>query len=569
MIINKYFFLHIPKTAGTSLFTLFRTALGESNVFEVPYLDVNIGKRRAEAIKDFSLVGGHLTFEQMQTDFEQERYRIVFLRHPVDRFVSMYYFNQSRMDMGDPTVRLAKTKDFDSFLAAICETEDFEDIRNIQTRFMTGSFWTKLLPNERIALAKENLLKMDFVGITEYFADSIDLLCLDCQWLPTAEIPRENISIGRPELKKIDENLIKKIMEFSSLDMELYSYGLELYEAKKRELLRECVRRNAEEFRSSSIQSIDINDRDNEQAFEVNIQRESELQDTSSSTDVKNREFGSREIEILSVDISGLDSGSSIMKSGEKAVIRVFVKSKIVEENLTVGLCIEDEFGQMVYGTNSYHLRETILVSEGQTICVRFDLRMDLCEGVYRLVVALHTGEAHWEKCYHWKERACEFRVSGFNGAFAQGIIRLYPKQTVESEALSEPLPAEVASGIMLSVSDFLPEVRCNQQFDCQVSVINQSEYVLASYPPYPVHLSYHWINAQNGEVAVFDGERSRLIQPVAARCAGTYAITILSPEVQGEYILRITLVQEGVFWFDDLSKSSYVEEQVKVQLVE
>lgn len=90
---NKYFFLHIPKTAGTSLFTLFLGILGEEQVYQVR--DVNIGKQEAEAIQSLALVGGHLTYDQMQLYFERERYRFTFLRHPVERSLSMYYYYRS------------------------------------------------------------------------------------------------------------------------------------------------------------------------------------------------------------------------------------------------------------------------------------------------------------------------------------------------------------------------------------------------------------------------------------------------------------------------------------------
>ncbi|MFZ3102071.1 MAG: sulfotransferase family 2 domain-containing protein, partial [Desulfitobacteriaceae bacterium] len=99
---KKYFFLHIPKTAGSSLFTFFRDVLGEGNVFQVR--DVKIGGQRAETLKDYSMVGGHLTYNQMETYFEPERYRVVFLRHPVDRLISLYYFHRSAEEvMHDPT----------------------------------------------------------------------------------------------------------------------------------------------------------------------------------------------------------------------------------------------------------------------------------------------------------------------------------------------------------------------------------------------------------------------------------------------------------------------------------
>jgi hypothetical protein len=66
------------------------------------------------------------------------------------------------------------------------------------------------------------------------------------------------------------------------------------------------------------------------------------------------------------------------------------------------------------------------------------------------------------------------------------------------------------------------------------------------------VRISYHWHDA-HGEVVIFDGERSDL--PGAVLAAGHVVevqLKVVAPAAAGRYRLKITLVQEGVCWFDE-----------------
>lgn len=551
---NKYFFLHIPKTAGTSLFTLFRSTLGEEQVYQVR--DVNIGKQRAEAIQSLALVGGHLTYDQMQVYFELERYRFTFLRHPVERFLSMYYYYRSVEEVTrDLTVRVAKTLDLGAYIDWLSETDEYQHLRNAQTWYLTGGLMTKMSGAERLDIAKENLASLDFVGITEDMADSLDLLCLDCRWSPVERIPRDNVTARRPKMEDIDGDIVQRIREISSLDMELYANGLDLYEQKKRQILRECLERQIWEV----------------QAETGNLSQSLPpvLRSERSVTTLENRrhddDFGTLEVEILAVDVSGAESCCSIISSGEEALIRIILKSSIDEDNLTAGISIKDDYRQTIFGTNSHHMTERISVHKGQVVSLVFRQIMDLGEGFYHLTVALHTGGSHWETCYHWKERACDFIVSGFKRTFFEGIVGLYPALSYEKVELSEPLPLEMVAGVSLKVVKVPVEIPCSTRFNASVNVTNESGYDLSSYPPNPVHLSYHWQSVSGGETVVFDGDRSLLLQPLVAHSTDTYGLSVLSPQSPGEYALRITLVQEMVFWFDQVAEYKFAECVVRV----
>lgn len=240
---KKYFFLHIPKTAGTSLIKIFNDVLGSDNVKHVTSEADNISSQQARVFDEYTLIAGHLTAMQFQNLFAKERYSIVFLRNPIDRFVSLFYFYKFIVNStSDRFVKIAKDNDLDSFIT-ICQQEKNISFCNLQTWHMTGIPFSK---SEFIEKAKENLVRMNFVGIYEFFADSIDMLCYDCQWPPIEEIPLINVTTNRPALQDLDPRITEQIRELNYLDFELYEYGLKLFNQKKREIMLDYVRKNHE-----------------------------------------------------------------------------------------------------------------------------------------------------------------------------------------------------------------------------------------------------------------------------------------------------------------------------------
>jgi hypothetical protein len=66
-----------------------------------------------------------------------------------------------------------------------------------------------------------------------------------------------------------------------------------------------------------------------------------------------------------------------------------------------------------------------------------------------------------------------------------------------------------------------------------------------------PINASYHWLSLA-GEAHVFDGYRTRL--PESGIMPGnsiSLNVRVLAPEERGCYTLVLTLVQEGVCWFE------------------
>ena len=112
--------------------------------------------------------------------------------------------------------------------------------------------------------------------------------------------------------------------------------------------------------------------------------------------------------------------------------------------------------------------------------------------------------------------------------------------------ALSATLPQELTAGSWHEVT-------------CRIE--NLGPAFLVSAPPHPVHISYHWVSGATAE----EGERTRLPQSIAPRTSAECYLGLHAPAEPGVYELRVTLVQEGVAWFDELHPENALRTSVRI----
>ena len=108
--------------------------------------------------------------------------------------------------------------------------------------------------------------------------------------------------------------------------------------------------------------------------------------------------------------------------------------------------------------------------------------------------------------------------------------------------------------------------VRPGARLSLPVTLTNRSGYELRSLPPNPVHLCYHWLDPINQKAIVFEGERTRLYPALPGYGSEKYGVSIQAPWQRGEYLLRITLVQEGVRWFDSPPANLWIDRWVVLE---
>jgi 2-polyprenyl-3-methyl-5-hydroxy-6-metoxy-1,4-benzoquinol methylase len=151
----------------------------------------------------------------------------------------------------------------------------------------------------------------------------------------------------------------------------------------------------------------------------------------------------------------------------------------------------------------------------------------------------------------------------------ARDLFAIAGHEPIDPQAIRACFETSTWSGIDpgeigLSVEDRRDLVAPGGTFVFPVRVRNSGKIALRSVPPHPVNLSYHWVREETGQIEVWDGERSPLLPPCES--AGSYPLRVVAPRSVGRYLLRVTLVQEGVRWFDQAPAALFVDLPVMVR---
>ena len=98
------------------------------------------------------------------------------------------------------------------------------------------------------------------------------------------------------------------------------------------------------------------------------------------------------------------------------------------------------------------------------------------------------------------------------------------------------------------------------------VRVTNPTPSFFTSAPPAPIFVSYKWIDVATGDylddVRAYRNRLPRTLQPNESF---DLAMRIVAPSRAGRALLRVTLVQEGVSWFDDQDPASALEVEADI----
>jgi hypothetical protein len=217
MLKNTIFFVHIPKTGGTSFRKALEREVGKINsyydygkesevtnplILQASYQDQNINGLLALPelnTQSKNMLCGHTRITKYAQLVSPSNI-ITFIRDPIERVISHYE-------------HLKRQGSFDADLLDFCRTEKY---RNLQSKFLKG------YPLELIG----------FIGITELFEQSIDVF--EQQYnLPIREL-KLNQNTKKPINKKykIDKEILSTIASMNEEDITLYNDAKTIFNDK-------------------------------------------------------------------------------------------------------------------------------------------------------------------------------------------------------------------------------------------------------------------------------------------------------------------------------------------------
>lgn len=105
----------------------------------------------------------------------------------------------------------------------------------------------------------------------------------------------------------------------------------------------------------------------------------------------------------------------------------------------------------------------------------------------------------------------------------------------------------------MLSANIENKKMQTNRIISIPITIKNLSQIDWLKNSTSEINISYHWLY-KNGDVETFDGLRSNISHmELSANSSIESIANIMTPKSKGEYILIITLVQEGAAWMENI----------------
>ena len=220
-------FLHVPKTAGT---TLNRLIEWEYPFFEMYSVDPvffrwsasHLWQLPARRLKRTRMFKGHMLFG-LHKILPQPATYITVLRDPIDRVISAFYFMRSYVL--HPLYWKFKRENW--------TLEDFvrrSPRENVQSKILAGAEYNSPCTDEVFEQAKENLFgHFSVVGLSERFEESLALMKLRFGW-KLQHYSSFNVTHARPKKRDLPQSTLDLIVEKNSFDLALYQWAAKLFE---------------------------------------------------------------------------------------------------------------------------------------------------------------------------------------------------------------------------------------------------------------------------------------------------------------------------------------------------
>ena len=239
---RQIIFPHIHRTSGSSFSeVLLKPNISQEDRIRISGPSLSAIKRASfdRDTRSKRLIYGHVP-HGLHRFLPKETSYITFLRDPIDRAISWYYWIKS-LERTD----LFRRHPLRNYADSVSIKEFYANRRhsNMQTRFLAGIFLGGLYPyidsntfdDFILSTAKRHLAQYTCFGLQGRFEESISLFKRTFGWTEQKQsLPRRTTS-DRPsvdDLREIGGGVLEELRAHHQLDLELHEYAQELFEER-------------------------------------------------------------------------------------------------------------------------------------------------------------------------------------------------------------------------------------------------------------------------------------------------------------------------------------------------
>lgn len=258
---QQFFFMHIPKTAGTTLIQILEQQFDEQEIAKWLY-PFHLFAPNAQSLRSHRYFHGHIEYDLMCSFLRRPAVTITMLRDPVERYLSQFG-NHKRVagaqipDWTKEVYHQFQQTSLSQFISKpppelLAESRSWQ---NKQARMLTspsasdhsylGSTEASANRIEAPSLeqAKKRLDQIAFFGLTERFQDSLFLLAYTFGWTPhVAYQTVNNAPTGqRPSRVSLTDDVLNEIERLNLIDRQLYEHAERLFETRYQQMCSELV----------------------------------------------------------------------------------------------------------------------------------------------------------------------------------------------------------------------------------------------------------------------------------------------------------------------------------------